>query len=308
MPIPHHFLNYHHLRYFWEVARAGNLRLAADKLHVSQPTLSGQIKSLEDLLQKQLFERTGRGLKLTDSGHLVFNHANEIFNTGARLLDALESKHEGLPLSLNLGITDSLPKLLAWSLIRPAMVNYPDMQLYCSEASAADLIGQLVSHRLDVILAEEPAPSSLRVKAYSHSLGEVPVSFCAIPRIVNKLKAEFPHSLSGVPFLLPASSTPWRHQLDRWFDQNKIYPKIVAEFDDAAMMKTAAADGFGVVPVAEPILQAATDFYKLKTLGQAKGCHYPCYIITLERSLRHPAVVTMAKEARDVMKQRHKRG
>ena len=308
MSLPQNALNYHHLRYFWEVARAGNLRSASEKLHVSQPTLSGQIKVLEDSLQKKLFERSGRGLKLTDAGHLVLNHANEIFQIGGKLLQALEDKQSDMQVHLNIGIADSLPKLVAWNLIRPALHANPRLHVTCSEASTADLLSQLASLRLDVVLADEPAPSTMRVKAYSHLLGEAGVVFCATKKLATKLRSGFPKSLDGAPALLPASRTAWRHQLDHWFESHHIRPRVVAEFDDAALMKTAAADELGFTPIAMPVLKDAMDLYGLHMVGRPTGVGFACYLITLERSLRHPSVVAMASQAREIMKQSHKRG
>lgn len=295
------FLNYHHLRYFWEVARSGSLRAASTKLHVSQPTLSGQIKLLEDSMQRQLFERSGRGLKLTNAGHMVLNYANEIFNIGNRLMEALEGQESELPVRLNIGIADSLPKLVAWNLVRPAIAAFPRLQLTCSEASSTDLLGQLASLRLDVVIADEPAPASMPVKSFSHFLGEAAVVFCAEPVLARKLRRGFPKSLNGAPVLLPASRTAWRHQLDHWFDAQRIRPRVVAEFDDAALMKTAASDGLGFAPVAAPILQHVKDRYGLASIGSPAGCGFACYLITLERSLRHPAIVKMASQAKETM-------
>ena len=295
------FLNYHHLRYFWEVARSGSLRAASEKLNVSQPTLSGQIKLLEDSLERKLFERSGRGLKLTNAGHMVLNYANEIFSIGNRLMEALAGQESELPVRLNIGIADSLPKLVAWNLIRPAMTAFPRLQLACSEASSTDLLGQLASLRLDLVLADEPAPASMPVKAYSHLLGEAAVVFCAEPKLARKLRRDFPQSLNGAPALLPASRTAWRHQLDHWFDAHQIRPRVVAEFDDAALMKTAAADGLGFAPIALPILELVKERYGLSSIGSPAGCGFAVYMITLERSLRHPAIVKMAAHAKDIM-------
>lgn len=295
-------LNYHHLRYFWEVARAGSLRAASDKLHISQPTLSGQIKVLEDTIERKLFERSGRGLRLTNAGHLVMNHASDIFAAGSRLAEALAGRDADVPLKLNIGIADSLPKLVAWNLIRPAVLAYPRLQLSCVEASTNDLLGQLASLRLDLVLADEPAPTSMPIKSFSHLLGEASVVFCAEKKMATKLKRNFPKSLDGAPALLPASRTAWRHQLDRWFAAQHLRPRLVAEFDDAALMKTAAADGLGFAPVAQPVLDDARNRYDLHPIGKPSGCGFACYMITLERTVRHPAVLKISQHARDIMR------
>jgi len=303
IPMNPTFLNYHHLRYFWEVARAGSLRAASEKIHVSQPTLSGQIKVLEESIGQKLFERSGRGLRLTNAGHLVMNHASDIFAAGGRLMEALAGRESDLPLKLNIGIADSLPKLVAWNLIRPVVQAFPKLQLSCVEASTNDLLGQLASLRLDLVLADEPAPTSMPIKSFSHLLGEASVMFCAEKKLATKLKRDFPKSLDGAPVLLPANRTAWRHQLDHWFAARRIRPRLVAEFDDAALMKTAAADGLGFAPIAMPVLQDAKLRYGLHPIGKPAGCGFACYMITLERAVRHPAVLKITSHAREIMRE-----
>ncbi len=299
---PH--LNYHHLRLFWEVARAGSLRAAAARLHLSQPTISAQIKALETSLDEQLFDRTGRGMKLTAQGRLVMECAAEIFSLGTEMVRSLHGQGSARSLRLNIGITDSLPKLVAWRLIRPAVKAFPNLQLSCMEGHAQELLGSLAAGRLDVVLSDEAAPSSMPVKAFNHLLGESPVVFCAIPALAKKLSTNFPASLKDAPMLLPASRTAWRHEMDRWFDSHHIRPRIVAEFDDAALMKTAAADGMGVTPIAAAVLDEAVDRYGLKPVGRPVRCGFSCYLITLERAMRHPALAVIAGESKSVFKSR----
>ncbi len=296
---PH--LNYHHLRLFWEVARAGSLRAAATRLHLSQPTISAQIKALENSLDEQLFDRTGRGLKLTPQGRLVMECAGEIFSLGTEMVRSLHGHGSARSLRLNIGITDSLPKLVAWRLIRPAVKAFPNLQLSCMEGHAQELLGSLAAGRLDVVLSDEAAPSSMPVKAFNHLLGESPVVFCAIPALAKKLSTNFPASLKDAPLLLPASRTAWRHEIDRWFDSHRIRPRVVAEFDDAALMKTAAADGLGIVPIAAVVLDEAVERYGLKAIGRPVQCGFSCYLITLERAMRHPALAVITAESKQVI-------
>jgi LysR family transcriptional regulator, transcriptional activator of nhaA len=299
---PH--LNYHHLRLFWEVARAGSLRAAASRLHLSQPTISAQIKTLENSLGEQLFDRTGRGLKLTAQGRLVMDCAAEIFSLGTEMVRSLHGQGSARNLRLNIGITDSLPKLVAWRLIRPAVKAFPNLQLACAEGHAQELLGSLAAGRLDVVLSDEAAPSSMPVKAFNHLLGESPVVFCAVPALARKLTKNFPASLKDAPVLLPASRTAWRHELDRWFDSHRIRPRIVAEFDDAALMKTAAADGLGLAPIAATVLDEARERYGLISIGRPVKCGFSCYLITLERAMRHPALSVIAGASLDVIRQK----
>ena len=295
---PH--LNYHHLRLFWEVARAGSLRAAAVRLHLSQPTISSQIKSLEKSLDERLFDRTGRGMKLTPSGRLVMECAAEIFSLGTEMVRSLHGLGSTRSLRLNVGITDSLPKLVAWRLIRPAVKAFPNLQLSCAEGHAQELLGSLAAGRLDVVLSDEAAPSSLPVKAFNHLLGESPVVFCATSVLAKKHSQGFPASLKDATMLLPASRTAWRHEIDRWFDSHRIRPRVVAEFDDAALMKTAASDGLGLTPIAATVLDEAVERYGLQPVGRPLRCGFSCYLITLERAMRHPALAVIAGESKNV--------
>lgn len=291
-------INYHHLRLFLEVARTGSIRAASTKLNLSQPTISAQIRALEKSLQEPLFDRTGHGMKLTPSGCLVMECAGEIFSLGAEMIHSLQGMSSTKTLRLNVGITDSLPKLVAWRLIRPAVKAFPHLQLSCIEGHARDLLGLLASGRLDIVLSDEAAPSSLPVKAFNHLLGESPVVFCAAPLMKAKIGKRFPALLKDAPLLLPASRTAWRHEIDRWFDSHRIRPHVVAEFDDAALMKTAAADGFGIAPIAAVVLDEAVGRYGLKPIGRPVRCGFPCFLITLEHSMRHPALAVLADDAR----------
>lgn len=300
MRLPH--LNYHHLRLFLEVARCGSLRSAATRLHLSQPTISAQIKALEKELDETLFDRSGRGMKITPSGQLVMERATEIFSLGTEMVRSLHGLGSTRSLRLNIGITDSLPKLVAWRLIRPAVKAFPNLHLSCAEGHSQELLGQLASGRLDVVLSDEAAPSTLPVKAFNHLLGESPVVFCAAAALAKRLIKNFPSSLKDAPVLLPASRTAWRHEIDRWFDTRRIRPRVVAEFDDAALMKTAAADGLGVAPIALAVLDEAVERYGLMPIGRPVQCGFSCYLITLERSMRHPAVAVIAGESKSVIK------
>ena len=303
MLTPQH-LNYHHLRYFWEVARHGSLRVAAEKLNVSQPTISAQVKALEESLDRQLFSRSGRGLRLTPAGRMVMDYATEIFGLGGRLVDVLNGAQSRQPGRLSVGVTDSFAKLFAWSLIRPALREFPELFISCVEGKANDLMGQLVTGRLDMVLSDEPAPVSLPIKAFSHHLGEAPVIFCAAPSMAKAVAEGFPGSLHEFPMLLPSAQTSWRHQLDHWFEMQNVRPNVVAEFDDTALMKTAAADGLGVTPVAIPVADEARERFGLVPVCEPLDCGFPSYIITVERSLKHAAVRLIAREATSYLMKR----
>ena len=207
------FLNYHHLRYFWSVATEGGLTRAAAKLHVSQPTISAQIQALEGVLGEKLFRRSGRKLVLTDAGQHVLAYANEIFSLGEDLLHSMKQRPTSRPLRLNIGVSDALPKLVAYQIIRPVFSLDQQVQVSCREASTADMLIDLAAYRLDLVLADEPAPRGVSLHVFNHLLGESSVTFCAAPALARRLRRGFPGSLHEAPALLPMSNSGVRRSL-----------------------------------------------------------------------------------------------
>jgi LysR family transcriptional regulator, transcriptional activator of nhaA len=292
------FLNYHHLRYFWVVAKEGGLRKAADKLHVSQPTISAQIAALEAALDEKLFQRGGRALALTEAGHRVLSYAEEIFSLGQELLDAARQRPTARPLRVHIGITDSMPKLVSYKIIKPIFTLDQPIQAACREGSVADLLGQLAAYRLDIVLADEPAPSSLPIKVFNHFLGECGVTFCAERKLAASLRRNFPKSLSEAPALLPASNTALRRSLEKWFQAARIRPRLVAEFEDAALMTVAAVDGLGFFAVPTLVVREVVARYGFRIIASTEECGQQFYAISAERKLTHPGVLAITSRAR----------
>jgi LysR family transcriptional activator of nhaA len=291
------FLNYHHLRYFWTVAREGGLRKASETMHVSQPAISAQISALEAMLGEKLFRRSPRGLTLTETGHQVFSYAEEIFALGQDLLHSVKQQPTTRPLRVNIGIADSLPKLVSHELIKPIFRLSQPVQAVCLENKTSDLLAQLAVFRLDIVLTDEPAPSSLQVKTFNHLLGESGVMFCAKPKLARKLRRQFPCSLHNEPMLLPTAGTALRRTLEKWFHEQGIHPLVVAEYDDAALMKVAAEDGLGAFPLPTVAVGEALARYGFESVGEAKGCLVQFYAITAERKLTHPGILAITSNA-----------
>jgi LysR family transcriptional activator of nhaA len=290
------WLNYHHLRYFWSVARKGSVRKAAEELHVSQPSISAQLHLLEEALGQKLFRRSGRNLVLTDAGQLVLSYSDEIFSAGRELLSAIQSRPGVRPLRLNVGITDSLPKLIAYEMLKPAFQFSHPVHLICREGDIEPLLGQLSAHRLDIVLAEEPA-SSIRVRTFNHRLGRCSVSFCARSALATKLRRNYPRSLHEAAALLPSANMPLRQALEKWFDDHELRPRIVGEFEDSELMNIAAAGGWGFTAVYSAVAGEAVKHFNLKVIGEAENCGSDFYAITAERRLKHPAAVAITEHA-----------
>jgi len=289
------WLNYHHLRYFYIAAKEGSLARAAAVLHVSQPSISEQISELEGSLGEALFRRVGRNNRLTDAGQVVFNYAEEIFTLGSELMSAVRQRPGLRPVRLNVGVADSFPKLVTNEILKPVFAQPQPVHIVCREGKLEDLLAQLVAHRLDVVLADEPAPSSANFKVFSHALGESTVTLCAEPKLATRLKRNFPQSLNSAPALLPAENTVLRRVLETWFRAHHVKPNVVAECEDLALMKVLAAEGRGFIAVPTVALKEAVSRYQFRSLGQANGCHLEFYALTAERRIAHPSVALITE-------------
>lgn len=292
------WLNYHHLFYFWTVARAGSIARAGQELRLSQPTISNQLKTLEGALGHKLFERQGRRLALTDVGRTALRYADDIFRTGRELQQALKGLPTGERLRVVVGVADVIPKMVAERLLQPAVASAPEVALVCREAPLAQLLAQLALHELDVVLADAPAPENVKVRAYSHLLVECGVAFLAAPRLAGARKG-FPRSLDGAPFLLPSPGTALRHALERWFEAQGVRPEVAGEFDDSALLGAFGRRGLGLFAVPAVVEREVCAELQVQPLGRTEEVRERYYAISVERRLRHPAVVAIAAGARD---------
>ncbi len=299
------WLNFHHLRYFHTVAAEGSLRGAAEKLRVSQPSMCTQIKQLEAALGQSLFRRSGRSLVLTEFGRIVQTYATDIFALGQELVSATERGSSGRTMRLQVGIVDSFPKLLSLDILRPVFSHVPAVVLSCHEGKLEDLLGQLAAHRLDAVLSDEPPPTQGSIRTFTHPLGSSGVSFCAAPALARKLKGRFPACLRGAPALLPLHNTPQRRELDTWFRQAGTEPRVVGEFADAALAKVVATEGVGFIAVPTIVAADAVERYGFEILGRTEACRAQLFLITAERRIEHPVLVTLAKHASDALARRH---
>ena len=292
------FLNYHHLRYFWTVAKEGGLTRAAARLHVSQPTISAQIQALEGVLGEKLFRRAGRGLALTDTGQQVLGYAEEIFALGQDLVNSVRQRPVSRPLRVNLGVADALPKLVAYHIIEPAFRLPQPVQVSCWETSVTDMLVELAAYRLDLVLADEPASSGVTTNVFNHFLGESGVTFCAEPRLAARLRRGFPKSLNGAPALLPISNSGLRRSLEKWFNAIGVRPRLVGEFYDPAFVHILAVHGLGFMTVPTLVAKETVNRFGFRVIGRTEECQQQFYAITPERKLTHPAVTAITSDAR----------
>jgi len=293
------WLNYHHLLYFWTVAREGSLTAGSRELHLTPQTVSAQLRRLEEALGEQLFDRSHRTLVLTDVGRVVYRYANEIFTLGRELSETLRGQPAGHALKLLVGVADVLPKLVAYRLLAPALQMDEDVRLECVEDTSERLLARLAVNELDVVLSDAPVPPTVRGRAFNHLLGECGVTFLGAPALVATYRRGFPQSLDGAPFLLPSEGTVLRRSLEHWFDGLGIRPVVVGEFQDSALLKVFGQAGAGIVAVPSIIAEDAQRQHKVRRLGEATEIVERWYAISVERRVQHPAVLAVCHAARE---------
>ncbi len=291
-------VNYQHLFYFWTVAREGGVVRAAAHLHLTQPTISTQLRALEASLGAPLFRRKGRGLELTDTGRLAFGYADEIFGLGREMVDAIQDRPLGRPMRVTVGVADVLPKLVVRRLLEPAMALGGGVHLVCREDKVDRLLADLSVHAVDVVLSDTPTGPGVSVKAYNHLLGECAVAFFARPAEARRLRRAFPRSLEAGPVLLPTDNTALRRSLDDYFAAHELRPMVVAEFEDSALMKTFGQGGAGAFPAPLVLQQEMRRELGVVPVGTADGVRERFYAISVEKRLKHPAVLAISNQAR----------
>jgi LysR family transcriptional activator of nhaA len=291
-------LNYQHLERFWAVVREGGVTRASRKMHVSQPTVSAQVRRLEVSLGRKVFARSGRGLVLTDFGRTVYRYADEIFGLGRDLMDTAHGRLAGRPLRLTAGVANVVPKLIAYRILEPALGLSKDVQLDCLEDTPERLLAELALHRLDLVLADAPVGPTVKVKAFNHLLGECGVSVLGTPNLARAHRRGFPRSLDGAPLLLPREDSALRRSLEDWFDKQDVRPLVVGSFEDSALLKAFAQAGAGLFVAPTAIEAEVCRQYGVRLVAHLESVREQFYVITIERTLKHPAVVAVCELAR----------
>ena len=292
------WINYHHLLYFWVVAREGSIVRACEELQLSQPTIRGQLAKFEKSLGVKLFRRVGRGLELTEDGRVLFRYADEIFTIGREMTEAIRGRATGRPLRFTVGVADVLPKLVVYRLLEPACQMEEPIELVCLEGKLESLLADLALFNLDVVLSETPATGQSRVRAFNHLLGSCDVSIYGSTDLAKRFRRGFPSGLDEAPWLLPTPGTALRRDLERWFDTMDLRPQVVGEFADSGLLKAFGQAGRGLFPVPSAIDNEMRRQYEVERVGSVEEVRFQCYAITVERRLKHPAVVAIVEAAR----------
>lgn len=291
-------LNFKHLRYFWMVARTGSIARAAEQLHLTPQSISGQLTEFADTLGVELFRRSGRNLELTDAGRRILGHADTIFSSGDELLEAVRDEAVRATRFL-VGCSDSVSKAIACRLVAPALSMPNPVRLVCREGRLASLLGDLAVHRLDLIIADRPMPTHLSVRGFNHLLGESKLSVFGAPKLVANLQGKLPASLDGAPMLLPGEDYAIRARLLQWMEAQRIRPRIVGEFDDSAMMKAFGQSGVGLFFAPSVLAGHICEQYQVQELMTVHSIVDQVYAITTERRLSHPATLAISQAARE---------
>ena len=293
-------VNFKHLHYFWVAAKAGGVVRAGEQLHTTPQTLSGQIKLLEDRLGRRLFRKSGRKLELTDDGRVALRYADDIFGLGSELEAAMRERRRGGQevLEFRVGIEDAVAKSVAYMLLEPALALAEPMRLICTEGHFDDLLAQLALHRMDLVIADEPLPRRLAVKAYNHALGSSSMSFFCAPALAQRLKGPFPDCLNDAPMLIPGARSTVRSQVESWLTLHGLHPRIVGEFDDGALMKAFGREGRGVFIVPRVMEQETMDQCAVQCVGRSEELVEEYYAVSVERRISHPCVLAITDAAR----------
>jgi LysR family transcriptional regulator, transcriptional activator of nhaA len=290
-------LNVKHLQYFWAVAKFGGVARASERMHVTPQSISGQIGLLEDAVGEPLMQRVGRNLELTDTGRLVYEHADRMFCAADELKLALRDRPRGSQPPFRVGVADVVVKSLAYRMLRPALAMEPAPRLFCREGRLADLLGELAVHRLDLVLSDRPMPANLNVVGFNHLLGECGVSFLATQELAARMSARFPSSLHHAPMLLAGEESAMRARLLQWLNDHEVVPRVVGEFEDSGLLKAFGEAGTGVFVMPSVVARRICRQFHVVEVGRTNDVTEQVYAISAERRLSHPAVVAIGRSA-----------
>ena len=281
------WLNYHHLFYFRAIATEGGIARAAEKLRIGQPTLSAQLKQLEEMVGKPLFERRNRKLILTEAGKAALDYANEIFRMGEEMLEVLKDKTPENQAHLQIGALDSVPKSIILSIIMNAYKISP-CTVSILEGKGDELLRELRAHRIDLIVSNYPSQVVEDDTVFSRSVAKLPVFVYGVEKYKG-LKKNFPKSLNHVQFVLPTAHSKLRHDLNHYFKVNEIEITSIAETQDTSLQKLIAKHGVGLAPFSE--VEAREE--GLIKIGQMKDVFEEIWLISAQRKLENPIAATL---------------
>ncbi len=294
-------LNFKHLRYFWMVGKTGSIARASEQLFLTPQSISGQLAELEDSLEVKLFRKVGRGLELSDMGRKIFGYADEIFTLGNELLKLTQNEDAVQSQPFHIGIADSVAKSIVYRVIEPILKLDNSIRLICKEGKLTNLLSEMSINRLDLVIADRPMPTNLNVRAYNHFLGESKLAIFGTRNLIEEhAGATFPKILNNANFLIPGEDFTIQKKLIQWFESKKVYPHIVAEFDDSALLKSFGQGGAGFFAAPNAIAEYICKQYEVEVVGLVDTLSEQLYAITTERRLTHPAIIALIKSTAEI--------
>ncbi len=299
-------INFHHLYYFWVVAKEGGVTRAAERLGVAVQTISTQVGLLEQALGKSLLNLQGRRLVLTEAGRAALSYADQIFLLGEQLQEALAEESIDSTMRLTVGISDALPKIVAYHMLKATLgeqVMNKKVRLVCYEGKFESLLGDLALHKLDVLLTDRSYNGSASVRVFSHRLAGFKLGLFGTPELVQRYGMDFPRQLQGAPMLLPTRNTAIRGLIDEWFARQKIRVELRGEFEDGALLQTFGAAGVGLYPAPLELAREIGEQFNGLPLGEMDGVQEECYAISNDRKIQHPALEIILAHANRALQQ-----
>jgi len=288
-------LNFRHLLYFWAVAKEGSIARAAERLDLSAQAVSAQLGTLERQLGQALFAPQGRSLALTDAGRTTLDYADQIFQLGDRLRHAVSDRNARQRFAV--GLSDVVPKLVAFRVLHAALDPPLAMRLECSEGGFEHLLAELAINHLDLVLADRPAPTDAHLKLQSHLIGKASIALYAHSALHARYTDGFPRSVNGAPLLLPARNHPLRADIDAWLQQHELRPEVVGEFSDSALLKTFGRGRYGLFPAPAGMQEEIAAQFDARPVGTLAGVHERWYAIVTRRRIPHPAAAAILAAA-----------
>ncbi len=282
------FLNYHHLRYFRMIARELSLTRAAEKLNLSAPALSIQLKQLEESLGHALFERTRGGLVLTEAGRLALEYAETIGRAGEELMDVMQHRPRGGRQVLRVGAVATLSRNFLVELLRPAL-HRADVEVVVRSGGLRELMVSLHAHQVDFVLSNQAARRDAETHWHSHLLAELSVSLVGTPAWKKK-RLRFPEGFADVPVILPSLESNTRAGFDRMLAAAGVRPRIIAEVDDMAMLRLLAREGEGLALVPPVVVRDEMERGELVEIHRVPELRETFYAITPSRRFPNPLV------------------
>lgn len=283
-------LNFNHLQYFYAVVKQGTVTRAAEAMHVTPQTVSGQLATFEEYIGAPLFERHGKRLEPNSLGQMALQYADDIFNLGNELSRTLASHDVSKVANFNVGIVDAIPKVMVFEMLNDCFDLDQRFILECHEGDLPSLLSDLSINKLDLIISDQPLPTSVSVRAINHYLGQSGVTFFAAKNDYYRYQENFPRSLNQAPFLMPGRDSAQYQNLSSWFAQSNIIPKVVAEFDDSALLKFFGQTGRGVFCVSTAVEKDVLAQFDVAVIGRVQSVSDRYYGISPERKIKHPAV------------------